>query len=147
MRNKSWLMIEDCKEIFGKDRADGAKILDVGDVARCYLYPKTIEKNLREKKNGRQAGRNHYTDDPIHEDTSERLKEISTRIGYDFDLSTKRAEVFDQMQGIPGLTLKQQFYISKKLVKEPEIMDLFRGLSEIAHPAFVFDLLKIDAML
>ncbi|KAG6382229.1 hypothetical protein SASPL_158138 [Salvia splendens] len=83
----------------------------------------------------------------IHTDTNDRLKEISTRIGYDFDLSTKRTEVFDQLKDIPGLTLKQQFYISKKLVKEPELMDLFLGLPEIACGALVFDLLEIDGML
>ncbi|KAG6411087.1 hypothetical protein SASPL_129161 [Salvia splendens] len=83
----------------------------------------------------------------IHTDTNDRLKEISTRIGYDFDLSTKRTEVFDQLKDIPGLTLKQQFYISKKLVKESELLDLFRGLQVIARGAFVFDLLEIDGML
>ncbi|KAG6387119.1 hypothetical protein SASPL_152304 [Salvia splendens] len=77
----------------------------------------------------------------IHTDTNDRLKEISTRIGYDFDLSTKRTEVFDQLKDIPGLTLKQQFYISMKLVKDPELMDLFLGLPEIACGALVFDLL------
>ena len=83
----------------------------------------------------------------IHNDTNELLKEISARIGYEFDLSTKRAEVFDQMKGIPGLTMKQQFYISKKLVKEPELLDLFQGLNETARAAFVFDLLETDGML
>lgn len=83
----------------------------------------------------------------IHTDTNERLKEISSRIGYDFDLSTKRSEVFQQLKAIPGLTLKQQFYISKKPVEEPELMDLFRGLPEIDRGAFVFDLLEIDEML
>ncbi|KAG6400992.1 hypothetical protein SASPL_137837 [Salvia splendens] len=83
----------------------------------------------------------------IREDTNECLKEISTRIDYEFDLSTKRTEVFEQLNGIPGLTLKQQFYISKKLVKEPEIMDLFRGLPEVSRPAFVLDLLEIDGMI
>ena len=42
----------------------------------------------------------------IHTDTNERLKEISSRIGYEFDLSAKRAEVFEQLKGIPGLSLK-----------------------------------------
>ncbi|KAG6399803.1 hypothetical protein SASPL_141288 [Salvia splendens] len=85
--------------------------------------------------------------DASQRDTNERLKEISTRIGYEFDLSTERTEVFDQLKGIPGPTLKHQFYISKKLVKEPEPMDLFRGLPEVSRPAFVLDLLKIDGMI
>ncbi|KAG6392950.1 hypothetical protein SASPL_147179 [Salvia splendens] len=83
----------------------------------------------------------------IHTDTNERLKEISNRIGYEFDLSNKRSEVFDQLKGIPRLSLKLQFYISKKLVKEPELLDLFRGLPETARAAFVFDLLEADEKL
>ena len=83
----------------------------------------------------------------IHTDTNERLKEISSRIGYEFDLSTKRTEVFEQLKGIPGLSLKLQFYVSKKLVKEPELLDLFRGLPETARAAFVFDLLETDGKL
>ncbi|KAG6423912.1 hypothetical protein SASPL_114320 [Salvia splendens] len=66
---------------------------------------------------------------------------------YAFDLSNKRAEVFEQLKGIPGLSPKLQFYVCKKLVKEPELLDLFRGLPETARAAFVFDLLETDNML
>ncbi|KAG6430351.1 hypothetical protein SASPL_108416 [Salvia splendens] len=83
----------------------------------------------------------------IHTHTNERLKEISKRIGYEFDLSNKRAEVYEQLKGIPGLSLKLQFYVCKKLVKETELLDLFRGLPETARAAFVFDLLETDNML
>ena len=83
----------------------------------------------------------------IHEDTNDRLKEISNQIGYEFDLSTKRIEVFNQLKGMPDLTIKQQFYVAKKLVKEPEFMDLFRGLDEFARPTFVLDLLDTDGMI
>ncbi|XP_042063714.1 uncharacterized protein LOC121807528 isoform X1 [Salvia splendens] len=83
----------------------------------------------------------------IHEDTNDRLKEIYSRIGYEFDLSVKRIEVFNQVKGMVGLIIKQQFYAAKKLVKEPELMDLFRGLDEFARPAFVLDLLDTDGML
>lgn len=62
----------------------------------------------------------------IHNDTNERQQEISSRIGYEFDLSTKREELFEQLKGIQGLTLKLQFYVSRKLVKEPELLDLMR---------------------
>ncbi|KAG6412169.1 hypothetical protein SASPL_124839 [Salvia splendens] len=83
----------------------------------------------------------------IHEHTNEPLKDISTRIGYEFDLSKKRTEIFNQLKGMPGLTIKQQFYAAKKLVKEPELMDLFRGLNEWARPAFVLNLLETDGMI
>ncbi|KAG6411838.1 hypothetical protein SASPL_129922 [Salvia splendens] len=154
MRNKSWSLIEDWKEIFGKDRANGPNKVHVSDaVGRIYgtkeyptddagisqhmtlqdLFPdesfpdgvlpemKVVKKR---KLDDKMDGVLHLMSQ-IHTDTNERLKEISARIGYEFDLSTKRSEVFDQLKGIPGLTLKQQFYVSKKLVKELELMDLF----------------------
>lgn len=45
--------------------------------------------------------------------------------------------MFDQLK---------QFHILKKLVMECEIMNIFRGLPEVACPAFVFDLLGVDGM-
>ena len=237
MRNKSWPQFEEWKEIFGKDRADGEKSVDLGDSvqtiygAKNYqadeagpshhmtfeelfpdeafpdgLLPEMIDESQPVTeggdaaaaaafgsgsgagsasgaaagsgavagagsgaeavagsgsrpgvKAGKKVMKKRKIEDKmdgvlhlmsqIHTDTNERLKEISTRIGYEFDLSTKRSEVFDQMKGIPGLTLKQQLYICKKLVKEPELMDLFRGLPEVARAAFVFDLLEGDNML
>ena len=65
----------------------------------------------------------------MHEDTNEHLKTLSTRIGYEFDLSTKRAEIFNQLGVVSGLTLKHKFFVGQKLVKEPELMDLFKGAS------------------
>ncbi|KAG6426802.1 hypothetical protein SASPL_111036 [Salvia splendens] len=135
---------------FVKDRADDERGVDVGAaVGKIYgnkedvpaedgtSHPMTLEELFPDE----------VFPEGIHNDTNERLKAISTRIGYEFDLSTKRTEVFDQLKGIPGLSLKRQFYISKKLVKEPELMDLFRGLPETARVAFVFDLLETDEMI
>lgn len=193
MRNKSWHLWNEWQEVFGKDRAAGARVCDTPDaVNKIYgkasssnatsgpsthmtldelfpeemyadgvlpemvdesrptteiLVPTIVKKALKKRKiEDKMDGVLQFMNQ-IREDTNERLKEISTRIGYEFDLSTKRTEVFDQLNGIPGLALKQQFYISKKLVKEPELMDLFRSLPEVARPAFVLDLLEIDQML
>ncbi|XP_042024830.1 uncharacterized protein LOC121771989 [Salvia splendens] len=196
MRNKSWPMFNDWKEIFGKDRADGLNVMDTGEaVQKIYgskadagsssaksspmtldelfpdevftggvvpemvdestsapaparlparvptkLYPK--KRKAEDKMDSVLAMMNR-----IHEDTNERLKDISNRIGYEFDISTKRTEVFNQLKGMAGLTIKQQFYAAKKLVKEPELMDLFRGLDEWARPTFVLDLLETDGMI
>ncbi|KAG6433948.1 hypothetical protein SASPL_105567 [Salvia splendens] len=168
MRNKSWHMLSDWKEIFGQDRAEGVKVMDPGDAVRkiygskvdvdekmvdestsapVRLTPRvpnkvTKKRKVEDKMDNVLALMNH-----IHEDTNERLKDISTRIGYEFDLSTKRTKVFNQLKGMPGLTIKQQFYAAKKLVKEPELMDLFRGLDEWAQPAFALDLLETDGMI
>lgn len=66
----------------------------------------------------------------IHEDTSDRLQTLSTRIGYDFDLSTicsKRVEINKMLEEIPLLTKKHRFMALDILVKEPERLDLFTG--------------------
>lgn len=186
-------MLDDWKEVFGKDRAEGVRSVDLGNAANTIyganvvtnevsgtndhmtfaeLFPDEVVPDgiLPEmigespspperatKKVPQKVIKKRKVEDKmdgvlnlmscIHEDTNERLKEISSRIGYDFDLSTKRTEIFQQLKGIPGLTMKQQFYVSKKLVKEPELMDLFRGLDEVARPAFVLDILEDDEML
>ncbi|XP_047945776.1 uncharacterized protein LOC125192284 [Salvia hispanica] len=207
MRNKSWPQFEDWKEVFGTDRADGERGVDLGEaVGKIYgskaevgtedgisqhmtleelfpdevfpegVLPEMVDESQSVTEGGLTAGAPAGTGEggvsgtaaaaggsgsaatggsgsgsgaakkvpkkvikkrkvedkmdgiitlmgQIHTDTNERLKEISSRIGYEFDLSTKRTEVFDQLKGISGLTLKLQFYVSKKLVKEPELLD------------------------
>ncbi|XP_042006253.1 uncharacterized protein LOC121755038 [Salvia splendens] len=195
MRNKSWPMLSDWKEIFGKDRAEGFKGMDTGEaVQKIYgskvavgkssaksspitleelfpdevfpsgvlpemvdestsapapvrVNPRVQNKTPKKRKTKDKMDSVLELMNRIHEDTNERLKDISTRIGYEFDLSTKRTEVFNQLNGMPGLTIKQQFYAAKNLVKEPELMDLFRGLDDLARPTFVFDLLETDGMI
>ncbi|KAG6430384.1 hypothetical protein SASPL_108449 [Salvia splendens] len=66
-----------------------------------------------------------FSNEVLPEDTNEHLKTLSTRIGYDFDLSAKRAEIFNQLGVGSGLTLKHKFFVGQKLVKEPELRDLF----------------------
>ncbi|KAG6404973.1 hypothetical protein SASPL_132552 [Salvia splendens] len=169
MRNKSWPMLSDWKEIFGKDRAEGLKGWTLGRRCKRFMgqsgvMPEMVDECTSAPAHGRahprvqnKATKKRKTEDKmdtilalmnrIHEDTNERLKDISSRIGYEFDLSTKRTEVFNQLKGMPGLTTKQQFYAAKKLVKEPELMDLFRGLDVVSRPAFVLDLLETDGMI
>ncbi|KAG6425273.1 hypothetical protein SASPL_115701 [Salvia splendens] len=165
MRNKSWPMFNDWKEIFGKDRADGLNVMDTGEAVQ-KIYGSKADAGSSSVKSSPMTLDELFPDEVftggvvpemmdsvlammnrIHEDTNERLKDISNRIGYEFDLSTKRTEVFNQLKGMAGLTIKQQFYAAKKLVKEPELMDLFRGLDEWARPAFVLDLLETDGMI
>lgn len=129
------------------DRAGAGSRSGAGSGSGSGAAKKMTKKAVKKRKIADKMDRVLALMSRIHTDTNDRLKEISTRIGYDFDLSTKRIEVFDQLKGIPGITLKQQFNIFKKLVKDPELLDLFRGLSEEARSAFVFDFLDIDQML
>ncbi|KAG6394425.1 hypothetical protein SASPL_145009 [Salvia splendens] len=202
MRNKPWPQYEDWKEVFGNNRANGEKRIDVSAAAGTIygnkdeapaadetsthmslqdLFPdmvfpeRVLPEIIDESQSSTEGGepgsavdvgvgagedavlKKQKVEDKmdgvitlmgqIHTDTNERLKEISNRIGYEFDLSNKRSEVFDQLKGISGLSLKLQFYISKKLVKEPELLDLFLALPETARTTFVFDLLEADEKL
>ena len=65
----------------------------------------------------------------IHEDTSDRLQNLSSRIGYDFDLSAKRVEISKMHDDIPLLPRKHRFKELDILVKEPECLDLFTSFS------------------
>ena len=73
----------------------------------------------------------------MHDDTTQQLKDLSAKIGYKFDLSNKWTEVPDLLDVIPGVTLKEKYDACAKLVKEPELLDLFNGLAELARPSFV----------
>ncbi|KAG6431359.1 hypothetical protein SASPL_109438 [Salvia splendens] len=178
MRNKSWPQYEDWKEVFGQDRADGERGIDVSAAAGT-IYGQQNEVPVDEPFPPHMTFAELFPDEPIPDGIlpdmiadSQSVTEggvpgsgagvdVGTvsgagvrqphavgaasgsgsgpeqkltkkvmkkrRIGYEFDLSNKRAEVFDQLKGLPGLSLKLQFYVSKKLVKEPELLDLFRG--------------------
>ncbi|KAG6418782.1 hypothetical protein SASPL_120987 [Salvia splendens] len=199
MRNKSWPQYEDWKEVFGQDRADGERGVDVA-AAVGTIYGNTNATLVDDVISPHMTFAELFPDEPIPDgilpemiDDSQSVTEGGVpgsaasvdvgpgagagvcpapavgacsgsasgaglkvtnkvvkkrkRIGYEFDLSNKRAEVYEQLKGIPGLSLKLQFYVCKKLVKETELLDLFRGLPETARAAFVFDLLETDNML
>ncbi|KAG6433710.1 hypothetical protein SASPL_105325 [Salvia splendens] len=127
MRNKSWPMLSDWKEIFGKDSAEGVKGMDTREAVQ-KIYGSNVAKGENESTSApvpvrvtlrvhNKVPKKRKAEDKmdsvlalmnhIHEDTNERLKDISNRIGYEFDLSTKRTEVFNQLKGMPGLTIRQ----------------------------------------
>ncbi|KAG6421189.1 hypothetical protein SASPL_117739 [Salvia splendens] len=78
----------------------------------------------------------------MNENTSDRLNTLSMRIGYDFDLSTKRVEVAKMLDGIPEITKKQKFMACDILVKEPERLDLFSGFSIVDKADYIIHILE-----
>ncbi|KAL1558606.1 hypothetical protein AAHA92_09050 [Salvia divinorum] len=78
----------------------------------------------------------------MNDDTNERLRTLSARIGYEFDLTTKREAMLQLLGVVQGLTKKQKFSAAKILVKETELLDLFRGMDEADRPDFVMFLLE-----
>ncbi|KAG6430448.1 hypothetical protein SASPL_108515 [Salvia splendens] len=183
MRNKSWPQYEDWKEVFGQDRADGERGIDVSAAAGTIygqqnevpvdeaisphmtfaelfpeepipdgILPDMIDDSQSvteggvpgsgagvdvgtvsgtgvrqphavgaasgsgsgpEQKLTKKVMKKRKVEDKmdgvltlmgqLHSDTNDRLTEISKRIGYEFNLSNKRAEVFDQLKGLPRL--------------------------------------------
>lgn len=78
----------------------------------------------------------------MHEDANSRLQLLSTRIGYEVDLSQARKDVFDRLGDIPGLSMDDKFDVCEMLAKEPDRLDIFMGLPEIARYAYVMRVLQ-----
>ncbi|XP_057773450.1 uncharacterized protein LOC131003052 [Salvia miltiorrhiza] len=75
--------------------------------------------------------------------TETRLDTISSRMGYDYDVSKARKEVFAQLSGIPGLSKTEKFDICNMLAKEVELLDVFSSLPEDSKEDYVLHLLAL----
>ncbi|KAG6407442.1 hypothetical protein SASPL_130433 [Salvia splendens] len=75
----------------------------------------------------------------MHEDANSQLQLLSTRIGYEVDLSQARKDVFDRLGDIPGLSMDD---VCEMLAKELDRLDIFMGLPEIARYAYVMRVLQ-----
>ncbi|CAA0839911.1 Unknown protein [Striga hermonthica] len=113
-----------------------------------YFNDTMSESNLQSsagtKKSIGRKRKSSETTDPLcevmksfSENTSARLMEIATRLGYDYDVSRARKDVFSVVCGIEGLNLQEQLLVSKILVKNPDEMDLFLSLGVQARAEFV----------
>ncbi|XP_041999131.1 uncharacterized protein LOC121748702 [Salvia splendens] len=78
----------------------------------------------------------------LHEDTNARLDRLSTLIGYEFDVTKARKEVFHMMGLIPGLTLSQVFIASDAILARVERLDYFMSLLEGARQPYVWHALE-----
>ncbi|KAG6392062.1 hypothetical protein SASPL_146268 [Salvia splendens] len=78
----------------------------------------------------------------LHEDTNARLDRLSARIGYEFDVTKARKEVFHMMGLIPGLTLSQVFIPSDAILARVERLDYFMSLPEGARQPYVWHALE-----
>ncbi|KAL1567872.1 hypothetical protein AAHA92_03299 [Salvia divinorum] len=109
---------------------------------------KSVKSPLSAKKNTRKRKSEDVLESilevmtKIHVDTSERLRTLSTRIGYDFDLSAKRVEVSKMLEEIPLLPQKHRFMACDILVKEPEHLDLFTGFSMVDKYDYILHILE-----
>ena len=82
--------------------------------------PKCTKKTGKKRKHDDQLDRVLDLMNRMYDDTTEQLKNLSAKIGYEFDLSNKRTQVPDLLNVIPDLTLKETCDACPKLVNESE---------------------------
>ncbi|XP_057773536.1 uncharacterized protein LOC130992803 [Salvia miltiorrhiza] len=75
--------------------------------------------------------------------TEDRLETIAGRMGYDFDISKARKELYSQLSSITGLSQKAIFEVTDLLAKEVERLDVFSSLPWEAKPDYIYYLLEI----
>ncbi|KAL1569476.1 hypothetical protein AAHA92_00951 [Salvia divinorum] len=73
----------------------------------------------------------------MHEDTNARLQCLTLRIGYEYDLSKARKEVFEVLGRIPELTLKQRYEAGDIILEKVQRLDFFLGMPEEARLGYV----------
>ncbi|XP_047953514.1 uncharacterized protein LOC125199583 [Salvia hispanica] len=78
----------------------------------------------------------------MHDATNDRLQCLANRIGYEFDLTKARKEVFDLVGVVPGLAIRQQFLVCGYILDKVERLDFFMGLREDAKKEYVLMVLE-----
>ncbi|KAL8555156.1 hypothetical protein ACS0TY_003093 [Phlomoides rotata] len=69
--------------------------------------------------------------------TESTLNGLAQRIGYEQDAKLSRTELFQIMNGIEGLTLKDKLKVSDELVRNTERLELFLSLPDDAKSEYV----------
>ncbi|KAL1565097.1 hypothetical protein AAHA92_07358 [Salvia divinorum] len=76
------------------------------------------------------------------DETNARLDKLASRIGYEFDVSKARKEVFAMLGAITGITLGQQLDAAEFILSKVEHLNLFMCLPEAFHHAYVLRALE-----
>ncbi|KAK6164105.1 hypothetical protein DH2020_000969 [Rehmannia glutinosa] len=121
MRNKSWPFYNDWVMIFGKDRATGEHAEDFTDALNHVL-------------NGQSIPQVDYHVNLVNcriitfcQSTDARLGDIAKRIGYEYDISFARKEVFGVVENMQRLSPRDKpaSVLESLLVKNTEDLELF----------------------
>ena len=78
----------------------------------------------------------------MHEATNTHLEYLGSRIGYEFDLTKARKDVFELVAKVNGINLAEVFDASNFILEKVERMDFFMSLPEVARHESVFPALK-----
>ncbi|KAG6435856.1 hypothetical protein SASPL_100737 [Salvia splendens] len=73
----------------------------------------------------------------MNHDTNARLDCLSKRIGYEFDLSKARKDVYVELGRIPGLSRVQKFNVGEIILEKVERLDFFLGMPDEDRLAYV----------
>ncbi|KAG6403394.1 hypothetical protein SASPL_135612 [Salvia splendens] len=77
-----------------------------------------------------------------NEDINSRLDKLTNRIGYEFDVSKARNEVFPILGDIQGLTIGQQLDAARIILEKVQRLDLFMSLPEAFRHTYVVRMLE-----
>ncbi|KAG6430217.1 hypothetical protein SASPL_108279 [Salvia splendens] len=78
----------------------------------------------------------------MHDATNDHLQCLASRIGYEFDLTKARKEVFDLVEVVSGLSIMQQFAVCGFILDKVERLDFFMGLRETVTEEYVLMVLE-----
>ncbi|KAL8523653.1 hypothetical protein ACS0TY_013574 [Phlomoides rotata] len=73
--------------------------------------------------------------------TGERLDKIANRIGYDRDLGTEHKLLFEQLEKLPGLSMRDRIKVSVLIGSKVENLEIWTTLPNEARLVYVNDLL------
>ncbi|KAG8363844.1 hypothetical protein BUALT_Bualt19G0064700 [Buddleja alternifolia] len=156
MRYKSWPYYADWVEVFGgtdtihvekQNEEDlehqfeglGGFADETETMSACPTNSSTSGKRSKGKKRKSMDGQ-----DPMYQlmgtfcqNTDVRLGEIAQRIGYDYDVSKARKEIYGVVGKIEGLSLQHKLKVSRLLAKNTEDLELFLNLDDVGKAKFV----------
>lgn len=120
---------------------------DIGEDSVCQST-KMKESSLPSKKKQKTTDKGYKHNvcellKEIHRDTNARLESLASRIGYQADLGKARKEVFDLLEGIPGLSLNDKFFVCDFLADKVAYLEVFMGLPVSARPAYVMRIMNM----
>ncbi|XP_057810737.1 uncharacterized protein LOC131025138 [Salvia miltiorrhiza] len=116
---------------------DGADNVCQGDKRRSADRVSNKKRKTRDEMTGVYAMLGE-----IGRNTGERLADLATRVGYEFDLGQARQHVFEQLGKIPGLDITQKFDICEILADKVQRLEIFIGLPDEAKIQYVAYLLQ-----
>ncbi|XP_057789704.1 uncharacterized protein LOC131006576 [Salvia miltiorrhiza] len=129
-------------------------ILETGEIGDNVSQTQQREESVASEKAAPTSNRKHRRDAQFDDrffaaltdiswGTEKILDAISSRMGYDFDISKARKEVPAQLSSITGLSMTQKFKICYMLAKETKLLDIFSCLPADEKENYVYYLLAL----